>query len=66
MATQRMWKTSIVIWTDYNPSHMELATLAREAESGDAFCAKMEIAEVQDVQKDPDWAETDFFGSVDD
>lgn len=61
-----MWKTTIVIWTDYDPSHVELDHLAREATSGDAYCSKQHIEHVPNHQSDPDWDDNEFFGSVDD
>jgi hypothetical protein len=59
----RLWKTTIVIWTDFNPVTMELGHLARNAEYGDAFCSKQSIEEISDPKSDPDWEPTDFFNS---
>ena len=35
--SRRLWKTVVSIWTDYDPTHVELEDLAREATSGDAI-----------------------------
>lgn len=35
---KQLWRTTIVIWTDYDPSDLEIDDLAREAVSGDAYC----------------------------
>ncbi len=32
------WRSTIVIWSDTNPSRLELSELARDAESGDSIC----------------------------
>lgn len=32
------WKSTIVIWSDFDPYQVELSRLAREAEEGDAIC----------------------------
>lgn len=58
-----LYRTSIVIWTDYDPSQVELEYLAREATSGDAFCSQQQSEQVTDPQQLPD---TDFFGIDDD
>ena len=57
-----LYKTTIVIWTDYNPVHLELDDLAREACVGDAYCSKQETDLVQDISKDLDRDGTEFFG----
>lgn len=57
----RLWKTSIVIWSDYDPRTRELEDLAREATSGDAYCSKQETVQVDDPGSDADWDGTEFF-----
>ena len=59
-----MWKTTIVIWTNCDPGHVEISDLAREAETGDAYCSKFHTEQIADHQADPDWDGTDFFDSV--
>ena len=58
----KLYKTTIVIWTDYDPQHQEIDCLAREAFYGDAFCSSREIEVVSDKYKFPD---TEFFGADD-
>lgn len=60
-----LWKTSVVIWTDYDPRGRELEDLAREATSGDAYCSKQQAVEVSDPAGDDDWDGTEFFGVED-
>jgi hypothetical protein len=43
----KLWKTTIEIYTDFDPKDLELSTLAREAESGSGLCTKMEIEPVE-------------------
>lgn len=57
-----LWKTTIVVWTDYDPRSRELEDLAREATSGDAYCSKQEAVEVANPESDDDWDGTEFFG----
>ena len=57
-----MWKTTCVIWTDYDPAHLELEDLAREAQQGDAYCSKQHCEKIADHTNDPDWDGTEFFG----
>lgn len=59
---KKLYKTTIVIWTDYDPSRtgMEIDDLAREAMVGDGLCSSQETDVVTDKRQFPD---TDFFGS---
>jgi hypothetical protein len=56
-----LFKTTIVIWSDSDPSCVELLDLARDATDGDSFCSVHSVRHVQEPQKDPDWENTDFF-----
>lgn len=33
-----LWKTTIHIWTDFDPQGIKLPRLAQEADDGDGFC----------------------------
>lgn len=55
-------KTTIVIWSEVDDPDRELSDLAREAEVGDAYCARLASMVVNDPQADPDWDGTEFFG----
>lgn len=63
---KNLYKTVIVIWSESNGANMELSTLAREAESGDAYCSRSKTTMVEDPTKDKDWDGTEFFGVEDD
>lgn len=56
-----LYKTTIVIWSEFDPAKSELDVLAREAVSGDAYCAKMQMELVEHPDADDDWDGTEFF-----
>lgn len=56
-----LYKAEIIIWCEQNPENMELSDLAREAETGDAYCSKMAVTLVADPSAEPDWDGTEFF-----
>jgi hypothetical protein len=62
MLPSKLYKTTIVIWTEYDPSDMDIEYLARDATSGDSFCDQQTHEVITDKNKFPD---TEFFG-VDD
>jgi len=55
----KLYKSTIVIWTEYEPSLVDLEVLGRDATSGDAFCEQHDVDEITDQDEFPD---TDFFG----
>ena len=60
-----LYKTTIVIWSEYPGDQVELEDLAREATMGDAYCSKQESVRVEN--NDPaigadDGPSRDFFG----
>ncbi len=56
-----LYKTTIVIWRTFDYD-MELDDLATEAMYGEAYCSKQETVKVENLNKDPDWDGTEFFG----
>lgn len=54
-----LYKTTVVIWTEFEPSGLEIDDLAREAIVGEAFCSEQSVVYVQDESQFPD---TEFFG----
>lgn len=56
-----LYKTTIVIWTDFDPSESEIAGLAQEATDGTAYCSVQKSEKIDDPTKDPDWDGTEFF-----
>lgn len=64
---KKLWKTTIVIWSDYDPSCHSLESLAREAILGDAYCSYMNREFVEDIHDDEHWDDNDeFFWDPDD
>lgn len=51
-----LYKTTVVIWTDFDGETVELETLAREATSGGGYCVKQDSVLVPwvDLRDDPD------------
>jgi hypothetical protein len=64
----KLFKTTIVIWREYDPSELdlELSTLAQQAENGDAYCSSMTCALITEPEKDSNWDGTEFFDEEDD
>jgi hypothetical protein len=56
-----LYKTTIVIWSEYPGDSVELSDLAHNAEQEDAYCSKMESKAVDSPKLDPDWDGTEFF-----
>ena len=69
MKPKKLWKTTIVIWTEWEPKTDDTAEgepysledLAVAATNGDAYCSKAESEEVENPTSDPDWDGTEFF-----
>ena len=59
-----LWKSTIVIITDYDPRKLELDHLAREACVGDAICVSCEAERVKFAEVEADVG--DFFSFGDD
>jgi len=65
----KLYKTTIVIWSEYDPGKtpaVDLEYLARDACSGESYCSRIESEEIANPENDKDWDNTDFFGDFDD
>jgi hypothetical protein len=60
----RLFKTTIVIWSDFDPESMELCDLARDAYNGGSFCSSQEAEEVTDSSLFPETEFFDWEGSI--
>lgn len=60
-----LFKTTIVIWSEYDGTSVEMSSLTREAEVGDAYCSQYRSELVQEPDKDPAWDQTEFFDVMD-
>lgn len=56
-----LFKTTVVIWSDYDGTALELEDLARAATVGDAYCSQFKSEHVADPASDPAWDGCDFF-----
>ena len=56
-----LYKTTIVIWSDFEPSHLELEDLARDATSGESFCSRCIREAIQHPEMDEYPPDEEFF-----
>lgn len=61
---KKLWKTTLIIWSDFDPHEIEIDHLAKEAVSGMAYCSKDKKEHVT-VAEDKDWDGTEFFDTRD-
>jgi hypothetical protein len=61
MAAPPLYKTTITIWSEFDPSQVELEDLAREAMRGAAYCSRQNVSHIENPSADPDWDGTEFF-----
>ena len=57
----KLYKTTIVVWTEYDPSLKDLDSLGQDAMDGSAYCSKQETVLVADPIHDSDFDGTEFF-----
>ena len=50
-----LYKTTLIIWSEFNPTGMAIDDLATEAVNGSAYCAKKLMEEVEVPRVDKDW-----------
>ena len=65
MKPDRLFKTTIVIWSGFDTSKISIMQAALDATEGFAYCAKHECEDIQNPQQDPDWDGTEFFDKGD-
>jgi len=56
-----LYKTTIIIWSEYDGDSVDLDALAAEAMNGDAYCSKQISVHIEEPDADPDWDGTEFF-----
>lgn len=56
-----LYKTTIVIWSEYDGTTVELSDLARDAEVGESYCSRYRSEQCANPEADPDWDGTEFF-----
>ena len=68
ISTKNLFKTTIVIWTDYDPGdsqEISLGRLGQEADSGGAYCSHVRTEFVSDPTDDPEWDDSEFLDGED-
>jgi hypothetical protein len=65
VSTPGLWKTTAVIWSQYPGDSISLTDLARQADTGDAYCPLSQSVYVAAPGDDPDWDGTEFFREQD-
>ena len=64
-----LYKTTLVIWSEANPSNMTISELASELVDDDGFgstyCSKRLSELTASPKTDPDWESTEFFDRAD-
>lgn len=58
---KKLYKSTIIIWSEFDPTTIELSDLAREAEIGQAYCSSQKSELKEDFENDLDWDSTEFF-----
>ena len=65
MCPKPLFKTTVVIWSEYDGTRLDMAMLGREAAAGDAYCSRFRSELISEPATDEAWDGTEFFG-VDD
>lgn len=63
---KKLFKTTIIIWSEYDGDEDAIVDLAQAAMDGEAYCSKQESQLIADPSTDPDWDGTEFFGDLED
>jgi hypothetical protein len=50
-----LYKSTIVVWSETDPSKVEASDLVRDGEVNDNYIARQDNVLVEDPTKDPDW-----------
>jgi hypothetical protein len=61
MDMKKLYKTTIVIWSEYDPEDSDIEILVCEATNGDCYCSAQKSELVKNPEKDPDWDDNEFF-----
>ena len=58
---KQLFKSTIVIWSEFDPTTVTLDYLAKQAIDGQAYCSLQDTKKVKDPRRDPDWDGSEFF-----
>jgi hypothetical protein len=61
---RKLWKTTIVVWSEFNPNRVETVSLVREAVDGQAIITKQESELVSDPYSQEDGPPEEFFETI--
>lgn len=61
-----LFRSTIVIWSEFDPTTVELSRLAWEADQGEAYCSDVEVVRVEDPFADDHPPSADFFEVLED
>lgn len=61
---KKLFKTTIIIWSEYDGDEDAIVDLAQAAMDGEVYCSKQESQLIADPSTDPDWDGTEFFGDL--
>lgn len=64
--TKPLYKTTIIIWSEYDTCGTSVRCLGDNVADRDAYCSKLSCQAVQNPEQDPDWDGTEFFDEPDD
>jgi hypothetical protein len=57
----KLYKTTLVIWSEWDGMAVTPDRLGWEAMNGDAYCSDISSQLVENPEDDPDWDGTEFF-----
>ena len=57
-----LFKTTVVIWSEYDAGFASLEDLGRDAMEGESYCSIQRSEHIIDPELDPQWDGTEFFG----
>jgi hypothetical protein len=60
-----LWKSTIVIWSTFDPSEFDIEDLSRDALAGDAHCSEHKVEFIDDLDSDPDWDGSELLNDPD-
>jgi len=61
---RKLWKTTIVVWSEFDPQKLEMVNLIREATDGQAIITKQDAELVSDPYSQEDGPPEEFFETI--
>lgn len=60
-----LYKTTIVVWTEYDTEHLDIECLGQQAMDGEAHNSKFSCEYIEKPEDDSDWDDSEFFKEED-